>query len=186
MLAGRQPGLEEVLLGHPPQLVQPLPARRARGPPLEIVVGPAPPQPEGATERGRGQVGLAGRRQLASLVDEPLEADGVEVVAVHDQPVAAAGRLDRGRAELAAHAHHAALHHLRPRGRHVLAPQGVGQQVRRHRLSLPQCQRRQHHPVPRTEARSVPIDLQWTEEPDTHRPAVSTSARSGSIGLLPR
>ena len=156
---GGGPFGEERLLGAEPQLVQPAGLGATVRPPVEVGQCSAAPQREGLAEHGGRPVVLAGSGQLSGPCDQRLEPADVDLVVGEGQPVAAACRLHRVAAERPAKPRHAPLHHLRPRGRRVLAPQGVGELLGREHVAGSDDQRGQHHAIARGQS-LVAVDLQ--------------------------
>ena len=189
MLSGRQPGIEQALLGRPSQLVEAGGLGASGQPAVEDVERRAAPELEGATEDDDGPIGLAGSGQRHTAVDELLEAAAVDLVIRQGQPVSARRRLDRRRAEGPAQAQHAALHDLRPRSRRLLAPQRLGQPVGAQHVTGAEGQGTQNDLVSSLQRGARSADSERTEHVDAHQAIVrrwSSTVNRRDTGAIPR
>ena len=133
-------------------------------------------RPRQRVQRFAGDVarvlGLAEGEQLPRASGGTRELDGVHRLARHPEPVAVGGGLDRVRTEQLAQPADTALEVLRPGGRRVVPPHGVGELLGREQLTGTHGQRCEHDPVTRPEPRTAFVDLQRTQDSDPHASTV--------------
>jgi hypothetical protein len=153
------------------QLVEPVGLAACRCPVGEVGEGRTAPPGERLLELEGHAVALADGQELPGAGHPSLELVRVDVVRGNRQHVAVGRGLDRARAEDLAEPHDAGLEVLGRRGGRVVAPDGVGELVRAHRVPQPRGQGLQYDSVVGAEtARSV--DGQRTKDVDPHPPRV--------------
>ncbi len=167
VVAGGEPGVEQVLLDSAAQLLEPGGLAAARRPAVEGLVGPPAPRLEGPAERGDRPVVVTRGGEVTTAGRQSLEPVDVDVVVGEHEPIPARRRLDGVGSQHPSQVGDADLDLLVGRRRRILAPQGVGQLVPVHDLAPAHGQRGQREAVPGLE-RPVVLDRYRPQEVDPH------------------
>ena len=126
-------------------------------------------------------LGLRRRQRRPRLLDQPLEALGVELVRAHAQAVARRRRdQDLGVAERLAQPRDVHLHRLHRAGRRVLAPERDRQPLGAHRLVRVQQQHGQHRArLPADSCDDLPCSLRTSNGPRIRNSIVARDDATG-------
>ena len=131
---------------------------------------------------------LANGREPPCAGHQALEADRVDVVIGHRQAVTHARCFNSVGTERPTQPHHGALHHLRPGFGRGLAPQRVGQTIRRQHLTRLERERGQDHAVAMAQAHVTTGNEYGAEHADLHAGSVEAGTRpvkGRDTGVIP-
>ena len=173
MAAQRQIGLDPGLDRGQRQLVQPRPLTERELGVGELDQRLVATQRERGVQRPRRRRRIAGHELAASLGDETLEADDVEIVGRDRERVAGIGRHDLRRTERPPQLRHRRLERVGRIARRRVAPQVGDEAFGAHRLAAVQRQdrneRAQLHPADRHRRPVVGHGLELAEQTHLHR-----------------
>ena len=132
------------------------------------------------------QPGALGRRQVASLREQSLEADGIDRVRLDGDDVAGCARREHVGAEHAPQLRDAVLQRRRRGLRCALTPEQVYEPVGRDNLAVMHEERRQEGPLPwsaELDRQAVEQNLERAKNPElTHVRDILTSSEPGDNG----
>ena len=176
-------GVDPLLERGEPQLLEPV--RRGLRPGVEGELGqrgPAP-EPERLAQRPRLCLGVGATR----LVEQALEAHGVDSLALDVEDVAGRARLERAGAEQPAQLRNGVVQRGRRRRRRPLAPELVDQAVGRNDSPGVEQQDREQRPLPLPREREralVTDDLERPEQPKLLHTSTVEHTGGARKGLL--
>ncbi len=135
VLSGGEIGIDAQLERREPLLLQARDLRGGERHRRQVPERRTLPQRERLAQRGGRELVLSARQRAAPLLDEVLEAGGIELVGAHAQAVAGRRRLDDIRVvQRLADARHVHLDRLDRAWRSIGAPERAGQPLRAHRF----------------------------------------------------
>ena len=163
-----QVAVDPQLLRLLPHLPQPRRLHDGRLPVVHVRERTTTPQVQRLADEVPRPVDLPHRRQVPGTGHGPLEAHRVDGVIGDGQPVPRRRRLDGLRPQQPSQPRDTAVQDLLRRGRWLVAPQRVDQEILAHHLPCPRRQSGEHDAVPATERGRLLVHRESAEHSDIH------------------